>query len=48
MRERPIAFIPRTEIDRLQRYPLLIVDEVGYIPFDPQAFARSLRASSTG
>jgi DNA replication protein DnaC len=26
-----------TELDRLQRLPLLIVDEVGYIPFDPQA-----------
>lgn len=26
-----------TELDRLQRVPLLIVDEVGYIPFDPQA-----------
>ncbi len=25
------------ELDRLQRTPLLIVDEVGYIPFDPQA-----------
>jgi DNA replication protein DnaC len=25
------------ELDRLQRAPLLIVDEVGYIPFDPQA-----------
>ena len=25
------------ELDRLQRIPLLIVDEVGYIPFDPQA-----------
>jgi DNA replication protein DnaC len=24
-----------TELDRLQRVPLLIVDEVGYIPFDP-------------
>src|ERR1700743_1210689 len=24
-----------TELDRLQRIPLLIVDEVGYIPFDP-------------
>jgi DNA replication protein DnaC len=23
------------ELDRLQRIPLLIVDEVGYIPFDP-------------
>jgi DNA replication protein DnaC len=26
-----------TEHDKLQRIPLLIVDEVGYIPFDPQA-----------
>jgi DNA replication protein DnaC len=26
-----------TELDRLQRIPLLIVDEVGYIPFDPHA-----------
>jgi len=26
-----------SELDRLQRMPLLIVDEVGYIPFDPQA-----------
>ena len=26
-----------TELDRLQRISLLIVDEVGYIPFDPQA-----------
>jgi DNA replication protein DnaC len=26
-----------TELDRLQRVALLIVDEVGYIPFDPQA-----------
>jgi DNA replication protein DnaC len=25
------------ELTRLQRLPLLIVDEVGYIPFDPQA-----------
>jgi len=25
------------ELNRLERYPLLIVDEVGYIPFDPQA-----------
>src|SRR6201991_4578954 len=25
------------ELDKLQRIPLLIVDEVGYIPFDPQA-----------
>src|SRR4029079_10626837 len=25
------------ELTRLQRIPLLIVDEVGYIPFDPQA-----------
>lgn len=26
-----------TELDRLARIPLLICDEVGYIPFDPQA-----------
>ena len=26
-----------TELDRLQRIALLIVDEVGYIPFDPHA-----------
>src|SRR4051794_10303007 len=26
-----------TELDKLQRIPLLIVDEIGYIPFDPQA-----------
>jgi DNA replication protein DnaC len=25
------------ELERLQRIPLVIVDEVGYIPFDPQA-----------
>jgi DNA replication protein DnaC len=25
------------ELGRLQRIPLLIIDEVGYIPFDPQA-----------
>jgi DNA replication protein DnaC len=25
------------ELQRLQRVPLLVVDEVGYIPFDPQA-----------
>jgi DNA replication protein DnaC len=25
------------ELDRLRRVPLLIVDEVGYIPFDPEA-----------
>ena len=25
------------ELARLQRYPLLVCDEVGYIPFDPQA-----------
>jgi DNA replication protein DnaC len=25
------------ELDKLQRIPLLICDEVGYIPFDPQA-----------
>ena len=26
-----------TELDKLQRIPLLVVDEVGYIPFDPEA-----------
>ena len=26
-----------TELRRLGRYPLLIIDEVGYIPFDPEA-----------
>jgi DNA replication protein DnaC len=26
-----------SELDRLQRIPLLVIDEVGYIPFDPQA-----------
>src|SRR3954470_15029491 len=26
-----------SELDKLQRIPLLIIDEVGYIPFDPQA-----------
>jgi DNA replication protein DnaC len=25
------------ELKRIERYPLLICDEVGYIPFDPQA-----------
>lgn len=25
------------ELGRLERYPLLICDEVGYIPFDPHA-----------
>src|SRR5436305_2919176 len=25
------------ELKRLERYPLLICDEIGYIPFDPQA-----------
>lgn len=27
------------ELERLRRVPLLIVDEVGYIPFDPEAAA---------
>ena len=33
------------ELDRLGRVPLLICDEVGYIPFDPQA-ATSCSCSS--
>lgn len=28
-----------SELERLGRFPLLIVDEVGYIPFDPEAGA---------
>ncbi|MDQ1676850.1 MAG: hypothetical protein QOC93_1994, partial [Actinomycetota bacterium] len=27
----------QTELVRLGRYPLLVVDEVGYIPFEPEA-----------
>ena len=27
----------QTELARLARYPLLVVDEVGYIPFEPEA-----------
>jgi DNA replication protein DnaC len=27
----------QTELIRLGRYPLLVVDEVGYIPFEPEA-----------
>ena len=27
----------QTELARLGRYPLLVVDEVGYIPFEPEA-----------
>lgn len=30
---------PDDELERLSRFPLLIVDEVGYIPFDPEAAA---------
>jgi DNA replication protein DnaC len=41
------------ELTRLGRYPLLVVDEVGYIPFEPEAanlffqlvFSRYERAS---
>jgi DNA replication protein DnaC len=25
------------ELARLARYPLLVIDEVGYIPFEPEA-----------
>ena len=28
-----------TELDRLRRIPLLVCDEVGYIPFEPEAAA---------
>jgi DNA replication protein DnaC len=38
------------ELTRLGRSPLLVVDEVGYIPFDPEAaklvFSRPRRTSS--
>src|SRR5215212_1508143 len=27
----------QAELARLSRYPLLVVDEVGYIPFEPEA-----------
>src|SRR6266568_6661450 len=27
----------QTELTRLRRYPLLVIDEVGYIPFEPDA-----------
>ena len=27
----------QTELVRLGRYPLLVIDEVGYIPFEPEA-----------
>ena len=27
----------QTELVRLGRYPLIVVDEVGYIPFEPEA-----------
>ena len=27
----------KTELTRLSRYPLLVIDEVGYIPFEPEA-----------
>ena len=27
----------QAELTRLGRYPLLVIDEVGYIPFDPEA-----------
>ena len=36
-RRRPTPRPPRRRAHTLQRIPLLIVDEVGYIPFDPQA-----------
>jgi hypothetical protein len=28
---------PQAELVRLGRYPLLVIDEVGYIPFEPEA-----------
>ena len=31
------AAAPAAELTRLARYPLLVIDEVGYIPFEPEA-----------
>ena len=31
------AGVLQTELARLARYPLLVIDEVGYIPFEPEA-----------
>ncbi len=36
-----------TELERLGRIPLLIVDEVGYIPFDPEAASLFYQLIST-
>ncbi len=35
------------ELTRLGRYPLLVVDEVGYIPFEPDAAALFLHLVSS-
>ena len=37
MRLLPVSRAVGLQLARLQRVPLLICDEVGYIPFDPQA-----------
>jgi DNA replication protein DnaC len=34
---RPHSGRLQTELTRLTRYPLLVIDEVGYIPFEPEA-----------
>jgi len=33
------------ELTRLARYPLMIIDEVGYIPFEPEALTCSFNSS---
>jgi DNA replication protein DnaC len=33
----PTHGTPQAELARLGRYPLLVIDEVGYIPFEPEA-----------
>jgi IstB-like ATP binding protein len=34
---RPRRWAAAAELVRLGRYPLLVIDEVGYIPFEPEA-----------
>ena len=36
-RRRPPRRTLQAELTRLARYPLLVIDEVGYIPFEPEA-----------
>jgi DNA replication protein DnaC len=38
---------PQAELPRLARYPLLVIDEVGYIPFEPEAANLSFQLVSS-